>query len=58
MAEVREIDAEEITRVVRELCMEICYYQATVKPWRRNGLLPEDLQLVVHGGNEGDGGGM
>jgi fumarate hydratase subunit alpha len=25
MAEVREIDAEEITRVVRELCMEICY---------------------------------
>ena len=25
MAEVREIDAEEIARVVRELCMEICY---------------------------------
>ena len=25
MAEVREMDAEEITRVVRELCMEICY---------------------------------
>jgi fumarate hydratase subunit alpha len=25
MSEVRQIDAEEITRVVRELCMEICY---------------------------------
>ena len=34
------------------------YYQETVKPWRRNDLLPEDLHLVVNSGNEGDGGGM
>jgi fumarate hydratase subunit beta len=34
------------------------FYQETVKPWRRNDLLPEDLHLVVNSGNEGDGGGM
>lgn len=34
------------------------FYQETVKPWRRNDLLPEDLRLVVNSGNEGDGGGM
>jgi hypothetical protein len=85
MAEVREIDAEEIARVrsqevaalpelgteaIRVLevedfpvwvvndCEGRDCYQATVKPWRRNDLLPEDPHLVVNSGNEGDGGGM
>ena len=33
------------------------FYAETVKPWRRNDLLPEDLRIPAEA-HEGDGGGM
>lgn len=55
---IRVLEVEDFPVWVVNDCEGRDYYQETVKPWRRNDLLPEDLHLVVNSGNEGDGGGM
>ena len=55
---IRVLEVEDFPVWVVNDCEGRDYYQETVKPWRRNDLLPEDLRLVVNSGNEGDGGGM
>jgi Fumarase C-terminus len=93
MTEPREIDAAEITRVVRDLCIEINYrvkviafedlqteavrrmeledlpvwivndcrgrdfYAETIKPWRKNGVLPETLRVQTNEWAGKNGGG-
>jgi hypothetical protein len=49
MADVREIDAAEITRAVRELCIDINdvvsdHDVEAAAPWRREDLLPESFR--------------
>jgi hypothetical protein len=49
MANVREVDAAEITRALRELCIDFIDVvsdddaEATV-PWRREDVLPESFR--------------
>lgn len=53
---IREMQVEEFPVWVVNDCRGVDFYAETIKPWRRNEVLPADLRLVVNT-HEGDGGG-
>ena len=54
---VRAMELEDFPVWVVNDCAGRDFYAETIAPWRRNGLLPEDLHFVVNSGDKGNGGG-
>ncbi len=54
---IREMEVEDFPVWVVNDCQGGDFYAETVRPWRKNDLLPEDLRVAIdtHGGDGGGG---